>query len=261
MTTTHGIEYTLPNAWDQAGRRLELLAACYDPGTFRRLHTLGVGPGWNCLEVGAGIGSVAGWLSRRVGPVGSVTATDLDTRFLEALELPNVTVLHHDVTGDPLPEAAFDLVHARAVLCHLPEREALVAKLAACVRPDGWLLLEEADTYGTAGLADGAVGEAWWWASEMVRAAGGDLAWPRHLPADMAAAGLVDISAEIDARLFRGGSPEAEMAQLTFIQLDEAFQAAGAQPWLVEEAVTVLADPDRWFPSFHVVAVRGRRPA
>ena len=46
----------------------------------------------------------------------------------------------------------------------------LVAKLAASVRPDGWLLLEEADTYGTAGLADGAVAEAWWWTSEMVRA-------------------------------------------------------------------------------------------
>ena len=260
MTTTHRSEYTLPNAWEQAERRLELLAACYDPGTFRRLLPLGVGPGWNCLEVGGGIGSVAAWLSRRVGAAGSVTATDLDTRFLDALGLPNLTVLHHDVTCDPLPEAAFDLVHARAVLCHLPERPALVAKLVASVRPDGWLVLEEPDIYGTTALANGAVGEAWWWASEMVRAAGGDLAWPRELPAEMAAAGLVDISAEIDARMFQGGSPEAEMAQLTFIQLDEAFRAAGAQPWLVEEAVTVLADPGRWFAGVHVVAVRGRRP-
>jgi ubiquinone/menaquinone biosynthesis C-methylase UbiE len=61
------VEYGLPNAWDQAHRRLELLAACHDDASQRRAAALGVGPGWHCLDAGAGQGSVARWLSSRVG--------------------------------------------------------------------------------------------------------------------------------------------------------------------------------------------------
>jgi ubiquinone/menaquinone biosynthesis C-methylase UbiE len=52
-----------------------------NPGTIRRMGNIGVTDGWICLEVGAGAGSIARWLARRVGPTGSVVATDLDTRF------------------------------------------------------------------------------------------------------------------------------------------------------------------------------------
>ena len=62
----------------------------------------GVGPGWRCLEVGAGAGSIAGWLADRVGPSGQVIATDLDTRFLEQQARPNLEVRRHDVVRDPL---------------------------------------------------------------------------------------------------------------------------------------------------------------
>jgi hypothetical protein len=41
-----------------------------------------VGPGWRCLEVGSGGGSIAAWLCDRVGPDGSVLATDLDIEEL-----------------------------------------------------------------------------------------------------------------------------------------------------------------------------------
>jgi ubiquinone/menaquinone biosynthesis C-methylase UbiE len=40
-----------------------------------------VQPGWRCLEVGAGRGSMAVWLAQRVGPSGHVVATDVDVGF------------------------------------------------------------------------------------------------------------------------------------------------------------------------------------
>lgn len=40
------------------------------------------GPGIRCLDVGAGAGGVAAWLSAQVGDSGHVVALDLDTRFL-----------------------------------------------------------------------------------------------------------------------------------------------------------------------------------
>ena len=54
------------------------------------LHRLGLGPGWRCLEVGAGSGSVARWLAAKVGPEGSVLATDIDTRWVDTGGLPQV---------------------------------------------------------------------------------------------------------------------------------------------------------------------------
>jgi SAM-dependent methyltransferase len=52
-----------------------------------------------------------------------------------------------------LPARQFDLVHARLVLEHLPERERVLAKLASAVRPGGWLLIEDFD-WSTAMVVD-----------------------------------------------------------------------------------------------------------
>jgi ubiquinone/menaquinone biosynthesis C-methylase UbiE len=70
----------------------EQLARVLDPFTIQRLEALGVGEGWRCLEVGAGGGSIAKRLCGKVGPRGRVVATDLQTKFLEALPKPNLEV-------------------------------------------------------------------------------------------------------------------------------------------------------------------------
>src|SRR5262245_10425923 len=117
--THHRTGYAFDNAWKQARERLALLEAALDPGTVRRLDVFGVGTGWHCLEVGGGGGSITEWLCQRVGAKGRVTAIDIDTRFLDALDHPNLTVRQHDVVTTPLPEATFDLIHVRAVLTHI----------------------------------------------------------------------------------------------------------------------------------------------
>ena len=75
--------YVYDHAWTQERIRLAGLEAALDPVTHERLAGLGVGPGWRCLEVGAGGGAVAFWLAKRVAPDGLVVATDLETDFLE----------------------------------------------------------------------------------------------------------------------------------------------------------------------------------
>jgi hypothetical protein len=51
--------YVFDDAWLEERSRLGSLEAALDPGTIRHLTSLGVGPGWNCLEAGAGAGSIA----------------------------------------------------------------------------------------------------------------------------------------------------------------------------------------------------------
>jgi 2-polyprenyl-3-methyl-5-hydroxy-6-metoxy-1,4-benzoquinol methylase len=128
-----------------AAVRFAALSAIFDPGSRRHLLDRGVAPGWNCLEVGGGGGSIARWLSERVGDAGRVLVTDIDTHFLEALAFPNLEVLRHDITRDRLPEGAFDLVHTRMVLIHLPEGNDVLRRLVAALKPGGWLVCEEFD--------------------------------------------------------------------------------------------------------------------
>jgi len=137
--------YTLDNAAVQAGDRVAALSQLFDSGTIHHLEERGVAAGWHCLEVGGGGGSIAAWLSERVGPTGRVTVTDINTRFLESLQRPNLEVRRHNIVTDPLPEATFDLVHARLALMHLPERDDVLARLIKALKPGGWLLDEEFD--------------------------------------------------------------------------------------------------------------------
>ena len=103
-------EYLLGNAGEQTPARFAALPRLYDPGTIRHLDQVGVAAGWRCLEVGGGGGTIAAWLSDRVGPTGHVLVTDVNTRFLERLRCTNVEVRRHDIASDPLPDEA-DRLH------------------------------------------------------------------------------------------------------------------------------------------------------
>jgi len=128
--------------------RLRLLEDTLDPTTRRHLEMIGVAEGWKCLEIGAGAGSVAQWLSTCVGPTGKVVATDIDTRSLRQLSIPNLEIRQHDIVKDNLEADQYDLVHCRTLLVTLPEPEKAAKRKADAVRPGGWLMIEETD-YGS----------------------------------------------------------------------------------------------------------------
>src|SRR3954453_6477729 len=126
--------YALDPAWHAERDRLDSLTSLYDPRTLQLCERLGLAAGWHCLDAGAGTGSLATALAERVGPTGTVTALDSDVRFLAPLESERLTVVESDLTGANLPIDRFDLVLARLVLEHLPERDRVLAALAGAVR-------------------------------------------------------------------------------------------------------------------------------
>lgn len=222
--------YLLPNRADGAARRLALLAELYDAWTFRHFEACGVRLGMRCWEVGAGGPTVPRWLASRVGEGGRVLATDIDTTQLFDLP-PGVEVRRHDVTRDAPPEGAFDLVHARLVLVHLPERERALATMIAAVRPGGWILVEDADP-GMQPLACLQEGDAADRAQRirrglrrLVEARGADLAWGRRLPGLLRAAGLRRVAG--DAYLALALPACAALEAVTIQMMRDALIAAG----------------------------------
>lgn len=258
--------YAIDPAWTRERERLSMLESVLDPGSIRHLERLGVSEGWSCLDVGAGGGSIAEWLCRRVGGTGQVLATDLDTRFLDALEYPNLEVIRHDVRTEELPNAAFDLVHARALLVHLADRDLALRHLVRALKPGGWLLVEEPDYVSI--VADprfaGADRVAKYVAAalQFLGAAGFDHGYGRRLFGDVRAAGLDEVDAEGRVGMAWVDTPEHEFNRLTFAQLrDRLISANLLTDAEATEIVTALDDRDFLQMGPIWMAVWGRKRA
>ena len=144
-----------------AAARFRALSQLFDSSTERHLLARGLVPGWHCLEVGAGGGSIARWLSQRAGPTGRVVATDIDTRFLHGPRPRNLEVWCHDIRQDPLPEGAFDLIHTRMTLIHIAELDRVLEGLTRALKPGGWLVAEEFDALSLCADPEVSPGEVW----------------------------------------------------------------------------------------------------
>jgi 2-polyprenyl-3-methyl-5-hydroxy-6-metoxy-1,4-benzoquinol methylase len=238
-------------------RRRRQREALFDPGTIECLERIGVAEGWRCLEVGAGYGSIADWLTDRAGP-GHVTATDIRgeylTRLRELLE-GSATVLEHDVATQPLPAGEFDLVHARFVLEHLATRDAVVAKLAGALRQGGWLLIEDAE-FSPCVAVSGAYGDVMAAFVAAMTLTGTDYTWSLRLPEVMNGADAVVAEAGGLVRFFAGGSAEAEFWASNWLDVRDRFKSDAP----LEAALDEASDSRRWFPGPMVVAAVGRRP-
>jgi SAM-dependent methyltransferase len=260
-------DYRLAAAGREAAEddRLELLEQIYDPASRRRRAI--VQPGWRCLEIAAGRGSMATWMAEQVGPSGHVVATDIDTRYLRKLDLPNLEVHEHDILEDPLDAlgpGSFDLVCSRLALFHLKGRqETAIAQMAECLRPGGWLIDEDAD-WGTAAPVDPAhplydgYQRAWrhgdWWT---VR--GYDKAFGQKLPALFERCGLEDIRHEAATEVVRGGSPWARWWAVTLEVMNELGGADESDRQEVEVMAAALGDPSLWVHREVLHACWGRR--
>jgi len=259
-------DYALSNTWQHARQRLALLEAQLDPATRRRILDAGIGPGSQCLEVGAGGGSIAHWLCQVVGPTGRVLATDIDPAMTALDAPPQLEVLQHDLTREPLPAGQFDLVHARWLLHHLPDLDAAIARLIDALKPGGLLLVEEPDFYPVHAAHAGSPPLYAQFMDALTRAVvaatGRDCYWARGLPALLASHGLQDVQAAADVAVLHGGGPLARFYRLSGQQARQRVLDAGLIDAAdYDAALTLLDDPGLWAFGACTVAAWGRRPA
>ena len=257
--------YALDNSAAEAVDRFAALSELFDGGTIRHIEARGIVRGWHCLEVGGGGGSIASWLSERVGPAGRVVVTDINTRFLDSLKRPNLEVCRHDIVSDPLPEGAFDLIHARLVLMHLPERKDVLRRLVKALRPGGWLLDEEFDVLSLPtdhNLNQHEVAlKSFFALNEMLSERGVELRCGRFLYASLRSLGLTGIGAEAGLSMGGGRSVVADLIRSTICQLRDGMIASGRiTAEEIEHDLERLGDADSLMLTPTMWTAWGRRP-
>ncbi|MFJ5559174.1 class I SAM-dependent methyltransferase [Streptomyces sp. NPDC093250] len=224
--------------------RIDAAALVFDPFTTRRLRALGVGPGLRCLEVGAGTGTIVRWLLETAG-VEEVVALDRDTEALALLDDRRLRVLTADITDERLHPGTFDLIHARFVLMHLPDRRRLVPRLAGWLNPGGLLVLGDAvelpDVLDTSSPYRRTMDAMW---QALRSTIGTDIsavpAYPRFLREE----GLRNVGAEAFCPPLVLGGPLALFWSETLSRMRPALEATGrVDADVVEQALTYLSSP------------------
>ena len=260
-------DYLLDNADPRAERRFDALGDLFDARTIEYLTALGVTRGWSCWEVGAGGGSIAEWLVGAVAPTGSVLATDLDLRRLSATAVPGLTATRHDVVHDEIPTGAYDLVHARLLLVHLPERERVLDSLVRSLRPGGWVVIEDFDNMfldvGCAATPEQAVVRKVALAfKRLLQDRGADLAYARRLPDLLRARGLRDIAGEGRMVFGAGGSAASRLAAANYSQVaEEMIRQSLCTSGELRSALGLLEDPGFGVATNLLISAWGRRPS
>lgn len=176
---------------------------------------LGVADGQVVIDVGSGAGGMTSVFVEAVGPTGTVVAIDGEPALLDIARrrasradhhlLTAVADLEHQSLEDVSPVQPVDLVHASAVVHHLDDELAAIARLCGVVRPGGRLVVVEGGLgtrflppdcgIGEPGLElrIAAATEAWFWSE--VRPAGKTVRSGRGWGEMLADAGLVDVVA------------------------------------------------------------------
>jgi SAM-dependent methyltransferase len=258
--------YAFDNDDPAAAERLELSSAVLDGFTISRLSSLGDLTGQRCLELGAGNGSIAGWLADQAGPSGRVLATDINTRHIPPDR--GYTVVRHDLGTDPLPDGSWDVIHARLVLGHLPERHDILRRLAAALAPGGALAVEEWDDSHSGLVLAAPEPEAatlfstYLTAVEQILTAGGvdhDWAWQIH--AAMITGGLIDVDTVVHARSWPGGSAGALHHTANISLLRTRILEAGMTGEQLGRLSGFLRDPRMVVRGLLTISTVGRQPA
>ena len=128
-------------AWHRWGPTLERWLG---PATELMLDQARIDPGARVLDLAAGAGGQTLSAARRVGPSGSVLATDISPAILEyaadaarAAGLANVEVREMDGEALDLADGSFDAVVSRVGLIYFPDQQRALREIHRVLQPGG----------------------------------------------------------------------------------------------------------------------------
>ena len=171
----------------------------------------------------------------------------------------------HDITRDPLPERAFDLIHARMVLMHLPARDRVLSRLLRALKPGGWLVCEEFDRTSVPPDPTMSPGEIALKTHEAMGRLHHDQGVAPHygrlLPGRLRGLGLIGLGAEARLVMVQSGSWSARLLRASYERRRRAMIDAG---YVTEEEFDAdlarMEAADFMMPSPLMWSAWGRRP-
>lgn len=246
--------------------RLEAVQSVFDPATHHHLEQIGIDSGWTCLEVGAGAGSIMHWLCDCVGESGRVVAVDIDPRFIEGTQRSNLEIRRLDIVSTELESNFYDLVHVRAVLMHIRNRDAAFQHLIRALKPGGWFLVEEPDfanamPAGADIAKDQCVERVFEATRKLYEVMGVDPYLGRKLPLILQDYNFNPINAMVNTALFQGQSLRAKIWKMALESIGQRLiDIKFCSNQDVEQFIQLTTDRSTWMLDYAIVSAWGQKP-
>jgi SAM-dependent methyltransferase len=253
------------NPIESERQRLALLERALDPRTIQWLDRVPFDSSWNCLEIGAGGGSITCAIAERV-PNGSVLAVDLNTdQFLHRSVLDSPTPVRleqKDLRSDSdFGEGQFHFVHCRAVLAYIGNRVDILRNAVRGLRSGGWMLIEE--PVFTPLLADdeeletaARVGEIF---MAFLKQAGSDPTFGIRVPTLLRQFGAQIVESEGFFAIGDAQSPATEFRLASHVAISRMQRAQGIEvPPSVDSFIEILRKSDHYRAGFAGVSTLAR---
>jgi SAM-dependent methyltransferase len=255
-------EYTLPHQLLGEQQRLALMSALLDPVELAHIARLGARPGWRCLEVGCGNGSIAQALAERVAPTGHVVASDIDLTYIRHMQVPCLEIRQIDILQDEMETGSYDFVVARALLDHLASAPKALEYMVAALKPGGALLSIEPDMLPCTVAEPDSMRMFWegWlkWSLE----AGIDYFIGRKIAAELDSLGLQKVAGEGQTARFNGGSDWALYWTETMRELAPSLLKSGyITEKMLDGLYTLYQNPHYWTSVITFTGNWGHKPA
>jgi SAM-dependent methyltransferase len=127
-----------------AALRLQLMDRVFAEPSRALLDVVGLDRLQLAVDLGCGPGFSTRLIGERLGPL-RLAGIDTSEKFLERARTtgPRAAWFAHDVTAVPFPTGPADLLHARFVLTHLAEPEAVLVSWLGQLSPGGYLLTQD----------------------------------------------------------------------------------------------------------------------
>lgn len=256
--------YILPHTLTGEQQRLALMSQLLDPLHRSLLEKLGIRPGWRCLEIGCGNGSISRWMATKVGSRGRVVATDIDLRYIDNLRAPNLEVRQLDILKDSRdkPEPGkYDLVTARAILHHIASPKKAIQNMVQALKPGGVLVSIEPDFLPATAATPEPLRLFWQAWLQWSRSVGVNYFIGRTMPGLLAAAQLDHVGADGNTALYSGRSPWSEYWLETIKELRPRLLESGQMtPPMLSSFNRLYANPRHWTSAITFVASWGTKP-
>ncbi len=267
-----GDRYVLPTGTKDAAR-LDVIHAVYGPLSEKGLKAASIGTAARAADIGCGSGTVSRWMAAKTGQSGRVDAIDISPEQIavaSSVEAPlgagSIRYQEGSAYEPGLPEACYDVVFCRLVLCHLKEPDKAVGQMARLLRPGGRLVLVDMDLRDLFTMPPSPHFSAFRDECMIPYEAkiGVDYSIGKRLPQLAMSAGLTVGHVETDQPVFRDG-PGKHLWETTF--------AAGIERHVAEGVITAERDrelidgmkrhtakPEVWVAVAKMFAVVARRP-